>query len=91
MENMQPMKERMDGTVFTSCQSRRFALYNMINIYICVNMIKVLLPVCTLTWPVNNYVSRQGKGINKRNENTIISNKIIVLIDTFVAQLTLFA
>ena len=25
------------------------------------NMIKVLFPICTLTWRVNNYVSRQGK------------------------------
>ena len=55
-----------------------------------VNMIKVLLPVCTLTWPVNNYVSRQGKGTNRRNESTNISIIIIVLIHTFVTQLTLF-
>ena len=25
------------------------------------NMIKVLFPICTLIWRVNNYVSRQGK------------------------------
>ena len=25
------------------------------------NMIKVLFPICTLNWRVNNYVSRQGK------------------------------
>ena len=25
------------------------------------NMIKVLFPLCTLIWRVNNYVSRQGK------------------------------
>ena len=25
------------------------------------NMIKVLSPICTLSWRVNNYVSRQGK------------------------------
>ena len=31
---------------------------------------KVLLPICTLTWRVNNYVSRQGEGINRRNEST---------------------
>ena len=24
-------------------------------------MIKVLFPICTLSWRVNNYVSRQGK------------------------------
>ena len=25
------------------------------------NMVKVLFPICTLTWRVNNYVFRQGK------------------------------
>ena len=37
-----------------------------------VNMIKILFLICTLTWRVNNYFSRQGKGINNRNESTII-------------------
>ena len=36
------------------------------------NMIKVLFPTCTLKWRVNNCVSRQGKGINRRNEGTNI-------------------
>ena len=31
---------------------------------------KVLFPISTLTWRVNNYVSHQGKDINSRNENT---------------------
>ena len=31
---------------------------------------KVIFPICTLTWHVNNYVSRQGKGINRRIEST---------------------
>ena len=31
---------------------------------------KVLFPNCTLTWRVNNYVSRQGKGMNRRKEST---------------------
>ena len=26
--------------------------------------------LCTLTWRANNFVSRQGKGINRRNEGT---------------------
>ena len=34
------------------------------------NMIKVLIRICILNWRVNNYVSRQGKGINRRNEST---------------------
>ena len=37
-----------------------------------VNMIKVLFPISTLTWRVNNYVSRQGKGIKGRNESAIM-------------------
>ena len=39
------------------------------------NMIKVLFPVCTLIWRLNNYVSLQEKGINGKNEST---NNIIV-------------
>ena len=45
---------KMDGKVFISRQSRHpFSLIH--------NMIKVLFPICTLIWRVNNYVSRQGK------------------------------
>ena len=33
-----------------------------------VDMIEILLPICTLTWRANNYVSRQEKGMNSRNE-----------------------
>ena len=43
----------MDGSVFTSGKSRHFSSINI--------MIKVLFPICTLMWRVNNYVSRQGK------------------------------
>ena len=28
-------------------------------------MIKLLFPICTLTWRLNNYVSRQEKDIKK--------------------------
>ena len=35
-------------------------------------MIKVLFPICTSNWYVNNYASRQEKGINRINESTII-------------------
>ena len=31
---------------------------------------KVLFPICTLTWRVNTYVSRQEKGKNRRHEST---------------------
>ena len=54
MEKTRSVKEEMDGRVFISRQSRhRFSLIN--------NMTKVLFPICTLIWRVNNYVSRQGK------------------------------
>ena len=58
------VKEEMDGEVFISRQSRHYPFVD--------NMIKVLFPICTLLWRVNNYVSRQGKGITRRNESTII-------------------
>ena len=45
-------------------QSRHFSYID--------NMIEVLFPICTLNWRVNNYVTRQGKGIKRRNESTII-------------------
>ena len=44
-----------------------------------VNVFKVFFPICTLTWRVNNYVSRQGKGINRRNENSIIIRAMIIV------------
>ena len=66
VENTRSMKEDMEREVFISCQSWYFSFID--------NMIKVLLPFFTLTWRVNNYVSRQGKGINKRNVSTIITN-----------------
>ena len=35
------------------------------------NVIKVLFPTGNLTWRVNKYVSRRGKSVKKRNENSI--------------------
>ena len=35
-------------------------------------MIKVLFPVCTLIWRVNNYVFPPRKGINRRSKSTFI-------------------
>ena len=54
MERTRSVREEMDGRVFISRQSRHpFSLIN--------NMIKVLFPIGTLIWRVNNYVSRQRK------------------------------
>ena len=54
MKKTRSVREEMDGRVFISRQSRHpFPLIN--------NMIKLLFPICTLIWRVNNHVSRQGK------------------------------
>ena len=63
MEKTRSVTEEMDGEVFISRQSRHFLIDNMI---------KVIFPICTLIWRVNDYVSRQGKGLNERNESTNI-------------------
>ena len=49
MEKTRSMKEEMDGEVFVSHQSWHFSFIDSI--------IKVLSPICTLNWRVNNYVS----------------------------------
>ena len=72
MEKMRSMKEKMDGNLFISRQSWHFPCID--------DMIKVLFPICTLIWRVNNYDSRQGKDINKRNESTLIIIKIFSLL-----------
>ena len=58
------LKEEMDGEVLFSRQSRHFSFTD--------KMVKVLFSISTLSWRVNNYVSRQGKGSNRRNESTIM-------------------
>ena len=64
---MRPISEETDGEVSISGQSRHFAFV--------VHMIKVLFSICISTWRVKNYVSRQGKRTNRRNESTIIVMK----------------
>ena len=65
MEKTRSLKEEMDGEVLTSRQTRHFSFID--------NMIKVIFPICTLNWRVNNFVSRQGKGgVKRRNESTLI-------------------
>ena len=48
MEETWPMREKMYGKVFISRQSPLFVFI--------VSMIKVLLPICILTWRGNDYV-----------------------------------
>ena len=78
MKKMRPMREEMDGKVIDT----RFYIFPFI-----VFMIKVLFPICTLTWRVNIYVSAKKK-IWKRSECTIVNNNIIVSTEFFVTQLT---
>ena len=63
MEKALSIKEEKDGEVFISRQSQNFLFVDKI--------INVLFHICTLTWPVNTHVSRQGKSINRRNESSI--------------------
>ena len=64
IEKTRPVMEGMDGKVFIPLQSQH-------SVFV-VDMIKVLLPICTLAWRVNNYVSRQRKNIYMINESTVI-------------------
>ena len=54
MEKTRPMREEMDGkVVFFPPESALLPLMLYFS--------TVLFPICTLTWRVNNYVSRQEK------------------------------
>ena len=72
-EKTRSIKEEMDREVFVSRQSWHFSFID--------NMIKVLVPIRTLKSLVNNYASRQGKGINRRNECIIT---IIIIITPMI-------
>ena len=63
------MKEEMDGEVSISRQNLHFSFIDL--------MIKVPFPTCTLNWRVSNYVSRQRRGLNRRNENTKTKDKLV--------------
>ena len=54
MEKARPMREKMDGkVVYFPPESALLPLMLYFS--------TVLFPICTLTWRVNNYVSRQEK------------------------------
>ena len=81
------MTEEMDGEVFIYHQSRHVSLMDY--------LVKVLFPICDLTWRVNIYVSRQRKGINKRNESndTIITFNCLLVLNSsseIISSLLLF-
>ena len=62
MEKTRSVKEEMEGKLFISRQSR--------HIFFVIIMIKVLFPTLYLYLACKHYVSRQGNGINRRNEST---------------------
>ena len=54
MEKARLMREEMDGKVVYFPPESAFPL-------LCSHFLRVLFPICTLTWLVNNYVFRQEK------------------------------
>ena len=54
MEKARPMMKEMDGKVVYFPPESAFFNFDVLNV-------KVFFPICTLTWRVNNYVSRQEK------------------------------
>ena len=64
MDLKKSLKEEMDEELFTSRQICILLLY--------IILLKYFSPTSTLNWRLNSFVSRQGKGINKKNENSII-------------------
>ena len=78
----------MNGEVFISPQSWHFSLLEII--------IKVLFPVCTLNWRVNNNVSRHGKGKKEETEvlilliNFVAFSTVLFLIENCLLRLKLF-
>ena len=64
IEKTRSMKEQKEWEVFISHQSRRFSFTD--------KSVKVFHTICTLIWRVNIYVSRQGKGSDRRNESIFV-------------------
>ena len=58
-KKMHTVREKMEGMVFTSRHSLHF-------MYIVI-LVKMNFLIRTLTWRVNIYVLRQGRGMKKRN------------------------
>ena len=65
---------KKDEKVLVSRQSRHSAFL--------VNMGRERSLICTLTWRVYIFVSRQGKGTNRRNKKTIIIDKICIVVSS---------
>ena len=63
MGNTRSTKEEMDGRVLISRQSWHFPFVH--------NMKKELFPICTLTWCVNNYVSKFARNDTLYNVLTL--------------------
>ena len=62
-EKKRSMRDEMDGKVVYFPPESAFELLMLY-------FVRVLFPIFTLTWRADNYVSRQGKGLNRKNEKT---------------------
>ena len=51
---------------------------------------KVLVPIFTLTWRVNNYVFRQGKSICRRNESKVKQKFFFIALTIAPSTVTSF-
>ena len=68
MERTRLMMEEKDGKVVYFTPELAFSLRYSI--------MKVLFPISTLTWRVNYFGARQGKGLKKRNVGETKKHKI---------------
>ena len=66
-----PSKDGKDA-VYETRNGRRGVYFPPELAFLKDNIIKVLFPICALNGRVNNYVSRQEKGINIGNESITI-------------------
>ena len=75
IEKTRHMEREIDGKVFFS---RQFGRVFFQTVYL-----KYCFPICTLSWRVINYLSRQGNCINRRNESTIfiITKKVFGILE----------
>ena len=72
MEKTLSMREEMDKKMFISRQICNFSFVN--------DMIEIFFPICTSNWHVNNYVSRQEKGVKRRKKLHLLLYKLQTLV-----------
>ena len=70
---------KIDRKVCISCQKWHFPFV--------INILKVLFLIWASIWRVNNYVSRQGENLNKRNESTKVKESFFTLTISLLYRL----